>query len=71
MPARCLRCGAGNEWIEGRPTPFPSLDGLEFEAILGAVARGWCDRATQHKAMDATLAVAIAKEVQKLFGETS
>ena len=40
---------------------------MTFEDILGAVARGWCDPKNQHKVMDSALAIAIAKEVQKLY----
>jgi hypothetical protein len=47
---------------------------LPEEEIMGAVARGWCHQETGHLTMNATLAVAITKEVMeeirtKLKGE--
>lgn len=38
------------------------------EALLGAVARGWCHEINAHKEMDVELAVAIAQEVKNLYG---
>lgn len=36
------------------------------EAIMGAVARGWCHDENAHKTMDTELALAITDEVLKL-----
>lgn len=40
---------------------------VEWESLLGAIARGWCYQENAHKTMDSELAVAIAKEVQALY----
>ena len=36
------------------------------EAIMGAVARGWCSKENEHKTMDVDLAMAITEEILKL-----
>jgi len=38
---------------------------LNYELILGAVARGWCHEVNEKKTMDVDLAIAIAEEVAK------
>jgi hypothetical protein len=35
------------------------------EALLGAIARGWCSEKNSHKTMDSDLAVAIFDEVEQ------
>lgn len=40
---------------------------VAWNALLGAVARGWCDAPNTHKEMDSALAISIVKEVQKLL----
>ena len=35
------------------------------EALLGAIARGWCSETNSHKTMDSDLAVAIFDEVER------
>ena len=35
------------------------------EALLGAIARGWCSETNSHKTMDPDLAVAIFDEVER------
>jgi hypothetical protein len=35
------------------------------EALLGAIARGWCSEKNSHKTMDSDLAVAIYDEVEQ------
>ena len=40
---------------------------VQLEDLLGAIARGWCHTENSSKVMDASLAVAIAKEVQSLY----
>ena len=35
------------------------------EALLGAIARGWCSEKNSHKTMDPDLAVAIFDEVER------
>jgi len=35
------------------------------EALLGAIARGWCSEKNSHKTMDPDLAVAIFDEVEQ------
>lgn len=37
------------------------------EELLGAIARGWCHVANEHKEMDAELALAIASEVRSVL----
>ena len=39
---------------------------MEYNDILGAVARGWCSPKNEKKEMDTDLATAIAIEVKKL-----
>jgi hypothetical protein len=39
------------------------------EALLGAIARGWCSEKNSHKTMDSDLAVAIFDEVEKQIRE--
>lgn len=41
----------------------PIQDTRDMEAILQAIARGWCSERNQHKTMDAHLAEDIAKEL--------
>jgi hypothetical protein len=38
-------------------------------ALLQAIARGWCSEKNRGKEMDALLALAIRDEVQKLYGQ--
>jgi hypothetical protein len=42
---------------------------VAWESILGAVARGWCYEENANKTMDRELAIAIAKEVQRLYAK--
>ena len=37
------------------------------EQIMGAVARGWCSSANEHKTMDPDLAMAITSEIEDLL----
>jgi len=41
---------------------------MNREDILGAVARGWCHPENENKKMDSDLALAIADEIEKLYG---
>lgn len=43
---------------------------LNREALLGAIARGWCSEKNAHKIMDPDLAVAIFDEVEKQIRTT-
>ena len=38
---------------------------INREALLGAIARGWCSEKNSHKTMDSDLAVAIFDEVEQ------
>jgi hypothetical protein len=38
---------------------------INREALLGAIARGWCSEKNSHKEMDSDLALAIFDEVEK------
>jgi hypothetical protein len=38
---------------------------LNREALLGAIARGWCSEKNSHKTMDSDLAVAIYDQVEQ------
>jgi hypothetical protein len=40
-------------------------DCVNREALLGAIARGWCSEKNSHKTMDSDLAVAIFDEVEQ------
>ena len=78
----CCKCGCkliydGDRgqrgWWEERWNVEPQIECPDckkpptWEDLLGAVARGWTHETTEHKTMDPDLAVAIAKEVQKLY----
>lgn len=39
MSARCLRCGAGNEWIEGKPTLTDERASPRLKRGLGWIVR--------------------------------
>ena len=39
------------------------------EALLGAIARGWCSEKNSHKIMDSDLAVAIFDQVEQQIRE--
>lgn len=41
------------------------LECIDREALLGAIARGWCSEKNSHKTMDSDLAVAIFDEVEQ------
>ena len=38
---------------------------INREALLGAIARGWCSEKNKHKTMDSDLALAIFDEVER------
>lgn len=42
---------------------------IDREALLGAIARGWCSEKNSHKTMDPDLALAIFDEVEKQIKE--
>jgi len=55
-------------------TPYPELEKfaelivkecVNREALLGAIARGWCSEKNSHKTMDSDLALAIFDEVEQ------
>ena len=56
---------------EGPPTKLDKFAELivkecvNREALLGAIARGWCSEKNSHKIMDPDLAVAIFDEVEQ------
>lgn len=48
------------------PQPPADVPLMTDEELLGAIARGWCHKANEHKTMDPDLGVAIAEEVRGL-----
>ena len=38
---------------------------MNYEELLGAIARGWCTPVNEKKVMDSDLAIAIAEEIVK------
>ena len=46
-------------------TAAPQPTELNYEELLGAIARGWCTPINERKVMDSDLAIAIAEEVVK------
>jgi hypothetical protein len=42
---------------------------INREALLGAIARGWCSEKNSHKEMDSDLALAIFDEVERQIKE--
>jgi hypothetical protein len=56
---------------EGPPTKLEKFAELivkecvNREALLGAIARGWCSEKNSHKTMDSDLAVAIFAQVEQ------
>ena len=56
---------------EGIPTKLEKFaelivkECINREALLGAIARGWCSEKNSHKTMDSDLALAIFDEVEQ------
>lgn len=58
---------ASDEWRPVDIASQPERQPVNYETLLGAVARGWCHKENEHKETDATLATAIANEVMELL----
>jgi len=55
-------------WFEHYNQNFAELivqECVNREALLGAIARGWCSEKNSHKTMDSDLAVAIFDQVEQ------
>jgi hypothetical protein len=55
-------------YSESYDTKFAQLivaECVNREALLGAIARGWCSEKNSHKTMDSDLAVAIYDQVEQ------
>ena len=55
-------------WDSNNLTKFAELivgECVNREALLGAIARGWCSEKNSHKTMDSDLALAIFDEVEQ------
>ena len=57
-----------NKWVDYYSEKFAELivnECVNREALLGAIARGWCSEKNSHKTMDSDLALAIFDEVER------
>jgi len=63
------RFGAeGTDYSDFTSSKFAELivqECVNREALLGAIARGWCSEKNSHKTMDSDLAVAIFDQVEQ------
>lgn len=62
---QCHKCDEISEIITRHTEAASVPSSPTREEIRGAVARGWCHDANQHKVMDPDLAIAISEEVEK------
>ena len=60
--AKCLRCGAGSEWLEGRVKPEPDA-AAPYLTALQRYSDAWYTLALEH-GMKASVAASHAKHVQ-------
>ena len=67
----CIKHFTGDEpvvWMDYYTEKFAELivrECVNREALMGAIARGWCSEKNTHKIMDPDLALAIFDEVER------